>query len=94
MAARSGNRQLNAALYRIAMTQIKRDGPAKAYYRKRRDGGDSHPEALRRVERRVARCVFGHLRADATDSPIPTERAQTNSSRSTEVKHPVVGRSG
>ncbi len=66
MAARSDNRQLNAALYRIAMTQIKRDGPAKAYYRKRRDAGDSHSEALRRVERRVARRVFGHLRADTT----------------------------
>jgi transposase len=66
IAARWGNRQLNAALYRIAMSQIKRNGPAKAYYRKRRDAGDSHAEALRRVERRVARSVFGHLRADDT----------------------------
>jgi transposase len=71
IAARSGNRQLNTALYRIAMTQIKRNGPAKAYYRKRRDAGDSHTEALRRVERRVARCVFGHLRADALTGPPP-----------------------
>ena len=69
MAARTGNRQLNAALYRIAMTQIKRNGPATAYYRKRRDAGDSHAEAIRRVERRVARCVFAHLRADTTNLP-------------------------
>ena len=61
---RSGNRQLNVALYRIAMTQIRHNGPAEAYYRKRREGGDSHAQALRRVERRVARSVFGHLRAD------------------------------
>ena len=61
---RSGNRQLNVALYRIAMTQIRRNGPAEAYYRKRREGGDSHAQALRRVERRVARSVFGRLRAD------------------------------
>jgi transposase len=63
-AARSGNRQLNVALYRIAMTQIRHNGPAEAYYRKRRDAGDSHAGALRRIERRVARSVFGHLRTD------------------------------
>jgi transposase len=34
IAAGSGNGRLNAALYRIAMTQIKRNGPANAYYRR------------------------------------------------------------
>lgn len=72
IAARSGNRQLNAALYRIAMTQIKRNGPAKGYYQKRREAGDSHTEALRRVERRVVRSVFGHLRADNTNQAAAT----------------------
>jgi hypothetical protein len=65
MAARLGNRQLNAALYRIAVTQIRHNGPAEAYYRKRRDAGDSHAEALRRIERRIARRVYGRLRADS-----------------------------
>jgi transposase len=65
-AAWSGNRQLNAALYRIAITQI-RGGPGGDYYRKRRDAGDSHSEALRRLERRIARKVYGHLRADQTN---------------------------
>ena len=32
---RSGNRQLNAALHRIAVTQIRLDGLGQAYYRKR-----------------------------------------------------------
>ena len=32
---RSGNRQLNAALHRIAITQIRLDGLGQAYYRKR-----------------------------------------------------------
>jgi transposase len=63
---RSGNRQLNAALYRIAITQI-RGGPGADYYRKRRDAGDSHSEALRRLKRRIARKVYGHLRADQTN---------------------------
>jgi transposase len=62
--ARSGNRQLNAALYRIAMTQIRHNGPAEIYYRKRRDFGDTHNQALLRIERRVARSVFARLRAD------------------------------
>jgi transposase len=62
---RSGNRQLNAALWRIAMTQI-RGGPGADYYQKRRDAGDSHQEALRRLERRIARRVYGLLRADQT----------------------------
>ncbi|GAB1815552.1 IS110 family RNA-guided transposase [Mycobacterium sp. MUNTM1] len=61
---RSGNRQLNMALYRIAITQIRRNGPGAAYYKRRRESGDSHAEALRRVERRIARTVFGRLRAD------------------------------
>jgi transposase len=62
--ARSGNRQLNTALYRIALTQSRLPGPGQIYYGKRRAIGDSHPEALRRLERRVARRVFGCLRAD------------------------------
>jgi transposase len=64
-AARSGNRQLNAALYRIAITQI-RVGPGRAYYQKRRAAGDSHREPLRRLERRIARKVYRHLQADRT----------------------------
>jgi transposase len=72
-ATRHGNRQLNAALYRIAMTQIKRNGPRHDYYRKRRDAGDSHAAALRRIERRIARNVFGHLQTDHANRPSPTK---------------------
>ena len=63
-AGRSGNRQINVALYRIAMNQIRRGGSSETYYRSRRDAGDSHAEALRRIERRVARRVFSRLRAE------------------------------
>lgn len=62
--ARSGNRQLNAALYRIAMFQIRRKDPSDAYYRQRREAGDSHAEAMRRVQRRLARKVFTQLCKD------------------------------
>jgi transposase len=35
---RSGNRQLNAAVHRIAITQIRLDGLGQAYYRKKKTG--------------------------------------------------------
>ena len=61
---RSGNRQLNAALHRIAVTQIRLDGLGQTYYRKRLDAGDSTTEALRCLKRRLARVVFHHLHTD------------------------------
>lgn len=39
--ARGGNRQLNAALHRIALSQIRLDGPGSVYYQRRRAGGDT-----------------------------------------------------
>ena len=61
---RSGNRQLNAALHRIAVTQIRMSGLGQTYYRKRLAAGDSSTEALRCLRRRLARVVFGHMRTD------------------------------
>ena len=58
---RAGNRQLNAALHRIALTQIQRDGAGRAYYDKRLAAGDSKTEALRCLKRRLARVVFNTL---------------------------------
>ena len=61
---RSGNRQLNAAIHRIAVTQIRLDGLGKAYYLKKKAEGMSTPEALRCLKRRLARVVFHHLTTD------------------------------
>ncbi len=61
---RSGNRQLNAALHRIAVTQIRLDGLGQTYYRHRIAHGDSTPEALRCLKRRLSRVVFNHLHTD------------------------------
>lgn len=63
--SRSGNRQLNAALHRIALTQIRlTDSPGHAYYNKRLAAGDSTREALRCLKRRLARVVYNRLHAD------------------------------
>src|SRR4051794_29912669 len=63
---RSGNRQLNAAIHRIAVTQIRLDGLGQAYYAKKKAEGMSTPEALRCLKRRLARVVFHHLSTDQT----------------------------
>lgn len=65
---RSGNRQLNAAIHRIAVTQIRLDGLGKTYYEKKKAEGMSTPEALRCLKRRLARVVFNHLTTDQAAS--------------------------
>jgi transposase len=72
---RSGNRQLNAALHRIAVTQIRLDGLGRTYYRTRQAAGDSSTEALRCLKRRIARTVFGHLHTDHQTRNQPCQQA-------------------
>ncbi len=72
---RSGNRQLNAALHRIAVTQIRLDGLGQAYYRHRLAAGDSVTEALRCLKRRLSRVVFGRLHADHRNRTQPCQEA-------------------
>ncbi|BBX65873.1 hypothetical protein MSAS_52590 [Mycobacterium saskatchewanense] len=72
---RSGNRQLNAALHRIAVTQIRLDGLGQTYYRHRLAQGDSAPEALRCLKRRLARVVFRHLHTDHNNRQKPCQLA-------------------
>ncbi|WP_442940095.1 hypothetical protein [Nocardioides sp. B-3] len=72
----SGNRQLNAALHRIAVTQIRLEGSlGKTYYEKKKAEGMSNREALRCLKRRLARTVFHHLTTDhqaRTGACLPT----------------------
>jgi transposase len=64
---RGGNRQLNAALHRIAITQVRLGGPGRIYYDHRRGQGDSSTEAYRALKRRLARVVYNAL-TRATDT--------------------------
>jgi transposase len=72
---RSGNRQLNAALHRIAVTQIRLEGLGQTYYRHRLTDGDSSTEALRCLKRRLARVVFHHLHTDEKTRQQPCQPA-------------------
>jgi transposase len=60
---RGGNRQLNAALYRIAITQARYYAPARTYLERKRSEGKSRREALRCLKRLLARAVFNALKA-------------------------------
>jgi transposase len=59
---RHGNRQLNAALYRIAITQARIHPDARAYLERKRAEGKSRREAIRCLKRTLARVVFNTLK--------------------------------
>lgn len=63
--SRCGNRQLNAALHRIAITQIRQPGPGQTYYQTKITAGKTKKEALRYLKRFLARTVFYRLHNDA-----------------------------
>jgi transposase len=63
---RGGNRQLNCALHRIAVTQARMHPPARAYLERKQGEGKSRREAIRCLKRQLARVVFKTLNASPT----------------------------
>ena len=61
---RGGNRQLNCALHRIAITQGRVHAPAKAYLERKQSDGKSRREALRCLKRQLARTVYTTLKSE------------------------------
>jgi transposase len=55
---RGGNRQLNAALYRMAITQARYYAPARDYLERKRSEGKSRREAVRCPKRLLIRAVY------------------------------------
>jgi transposase len=55
---RSGNRRLNAIIYRIALTQMHCSEAAKTYLAKRQTAGKTKREALRALKRYIVRAVW------------------------------------
>jgi transposase len=62
---RGGNRQLNCALHRIAVTQGRVHPPAKAYLERKQAEGKTRREALRCLKRQLARTVYVTLKNDS-----------------------------
>jgi transposase len=72
---RGGNRQLNCALHRIAVTQLRWAGPGRTYFERRIASGDTKKEALRALRRRLSDVTYRALRADTASSWNTSELA-------------------
>jgi transposase len=72
--SRTGNRQLNAAIHRIAITQLAHNPDARAFRDRRIASGDTPTEALRALKRRLSDVVFRTLQTD-TQPAQPKEPA-------------------
>src|SRR5262249_47519915 len=70
---RGGNRQLNAAFYRMAITPARYHPPARAYLERKQAEGKSRREAIRCLKRLLTRRVFNTLKA----SPALTKEQLT-----------------
>jgi len=69
--SRTGNRQLNAALHRIALTQARWNPDAIAFMKRRKENGDSGLEALRVLKRTLSNVIYAALRADLSTNRLP-----------------------
>ncbi|GII97620.1 IS110 family transposase [Sinosporangium siamense] len=70
---RGGDRQANAALYRIVLTRLRWDDRTREYLRRRTAEGKTRREVIRCLKRYVAREIFGLVKAAAKDhgrSPV------------------------
>ncbi|WP_033923513.1 IS110 family transposase [Sphingomonas sp. 37zxx] len=67
---RGGNRQANAALYRVAIVRMRNHQPTLAYVSKRKTDGKSNREIIRCLKRYIVREIFAHLcRPETTPTP-------------------------
>lgn len=58
---RGGNRQANAALYRVAIVRMRCHKPTLAYVKKRTKDGKSKSEIIRCLKRYIVREIYGQL---------------------------------
>ena len=67
---RGGNRQTNAALHRIAITQIRIHPDAQAFIKRRLESVSTKREALRLLKRKLANVVYRALLADTQPAAL------------------------
>lgn len=68
---RGGNRQLNAAFHRIAVTQLRVHAPAKTYIARKISEGKTNREALRCLKRQLVRTIFNTMTPTPGQTPAP-----------------------
>lgn len=74
--SRRGNRQLNAAFHRIAVTQIRCHRPARDYVERKMSEGKTKREAIRCLKRQLVRVVFTTLRSADMSSTVSRSASQ------------------
>jgi transposase len=67
--SRGGNRQTDAAIHRIAITQLRCHPDAQAFIARRLATGDTKKEALRALKRRLSDVVYRTMLEDTSDHP-------------------------
>jgi transposase len=66
---RGANRQLNCAVHRIAITQVRHHPPAQALFARRRAAGDTKAGAYRVLKRHLIDVIYRALKTDAQHPP-------------------------
>jgi transposase len=64
-----GNRQLNCALYRLALNKARHDPETQAFLDRKQAEGKTRREALRALKRHLVRRVYRLLQPPASDTP-------------------------
>jgi transposase len=74
--SRAGNRQLNAAIHRVALTQARSHPGAIAFLQRRAETGATRKEAIRSLKRRLSDVIYRAMLADvALHQERPTGQA-------------------
>jgi transposase len=68
---RGGNRQLNAAVHRMAVTQLRCHQPAKDYIARRISDGKTKREALRCLKRHLINTIYNTMTTNTGNAPAP-----------------------
>ena len=66
--SRGGDRQINAAIYTIALSRSVHHAPSRAYIQRRIDEGKTKREAIRSLKRYLSRDLYQHF----TKTPLTT----------------------
>lgn len=77
---RGGNRRLNHALHIAAVVQCRMPGPGQDYYRRKREAGKTHSEALRCLKRRLSDVIYRHLVDDRANQAAGSPGGQVGAS--------------
>lgn len=73
---RGGDRQANAALYRIVLSRLRWDQRTRDYLDRRLAEGKTRREAIRCIKRYVAREIYNLIRPRASSQHIPADQPE------------------